>query len=151
MAVKGVDFKYDGFFLLLQYFRIIVAINWKRYHSCAYPLHIWTVVDYTTTFIFRLLMFVDNGLAAGMGLDLGWQQRYQLFYGRIVVLSILVLLLYPFLLAWTVIGTLWFTRSRNCLPEDGQKWGILIWLLFSYSALVCIACICVGKISDAFT
>jgi len=26
------------------------------------------VVDYTTVFIFRLLMFLDNGLAAGMGL-----------------------------------------------------------------------------------
>ncbi|KAL2243952.1 UNVERIFIED_CONTAM: E3 ubiquitin-protein ligase SIS3 [Sesamum indicum] len=102
-------------------------------------------VDYTTVFIFRLLMFVDNGLAAGMGLDLGWQQRYARFCGRIVVLSILVALLYPFLLAWTIIGTLWFTRAKNCLPEDGQKWGFLIWLLFSYCGLVCIACICIGK------
>lgn len=25
-------------------------------------------VDYTTVFVFRLLMFIDNGLAAGMGL-----------------------------------------------------------------------------------
>lgn len=25
-------------------------------------------VDYTAVFLFRLLMFVDNGLAAGMGL-----------------------------------------------------------------------------------
>ncbi|KAE8721886.1 hypothetical protein F3Y22_tig00014862pilonHSYRG00048 [Hibiscus syriacus] len=58
-------------------------------------------------------MFVDNGLAAGMGLDLGWQQRYARFCGRIVVLSILSMLLYPFLWAWTVIGTLWFTNARN--------------------------------------
>ncbi|KAL3642452.1 E3 ubiquitin-protein ligase sis3 [Castilleja foliolosa] len=105
----------------------------------------WLQVDYTTVFIFRLLMFLDNGLAAEMGLDLGWQQRYAPFVGRIVVLSILVLLLYPFLLTWTVIGTLWFTRSKNCLPEEGQKWGFLIWLLFSYFGLVCIACICIGK------
>ncbi|GFP95439.1 E3 ubiquitin-protein ligase sis3 [Phtheirospermum japonicum] len=124
MAIKGVDFKwYDGFFLSM----------------------LATSVDYTTVFIFRLLMFVDNGLAAGMGLDLGWQQRYAPFVGRIVVLSILVLLLYPFLFTWTVIGTLWFTRAKNCLPEEGQKWGFLIWLLFSYCGLVCIACICMGK------
>lgn len=147
MAIKGVDFKwYDGFFLsMLATSIIIVAINWKRYHSCAFPLHIWTVVDYTIVFIFRILMFVDNGLAAGMGLDLGWQQRYARFCGRIVVLSTLVLLLYPFLFAWTIIGTLWFTRSKNCLPEDGQKWGFLIWLLFSYCGLFCMACICLGK------
>ncbi|KAJ6765254.1 E3 UBIQUITIN-PROTEIN LIGASE SIS3 [Salix koriyanagi] len=147
MAMRGVDFKwYDGFFLsMLATSAIIVAINWKRYHICTYPLHIWIMVDYTTVFVFRLLMFIDNGLAAGMGLDFGWQQRYARFCGRIVVLSILSLLLYPFLWAWTIIGTLWYTRARDCLPEQGQKWGFLIWLLFSYCGLIGIACISVGK------
>ncbi|PSR95867.1 E3 ubiquitin-protein like [Actinidia chinensis var. chinensis] len=147
MALRGVDFKwYDGFFLsMLATSIIIVAINWKRYHFCTHPLHIWIVVDYTTVFFFRLLMFVDNGLAAGMGLDFGWQQRYARFCGRVVVLSILSVLLYPFLWVWTVIGTLWFTSARNCLPEEGQKWGFLIWLLFSYCGLICIACMSTGK------
>lgn len=90
-------------------------------------------------------MFVDNGLAAGMGLDLGRQQRFVRFCGRIVVLSILVLILYPFLWAWTVIGSIWFTSARNCLPENGQKWGFLIWLLFSFCGLICIACMSTGK------
>ncbi|VVB17800.1 unnamed protein product [Arabis nemorensis] len=103
------------------------------------------LVDYTTVFIFRLLMFVDNGLAAGLALDFGRQQRDSRFCGRVVVLSILGLLLYPFLWVWTVVGSLWFTNSRNCLPEDGQKWGFLIWLLFSYCGLVCIACMCIVK------
>ncbi|CAL1367611.1 unnamed protein product [Linum trigynum] len=147
MAIRGVDFKwYDGFFLsMLATSVIIVAINWKRYHFCTHPLHIWIVVDYTTVFVFRLLMFIDNGLAAGMGLDFGRQQRRARFRGRVVVISILSMLLYPFLWAWTVIGTLWFTSARNCLPEEGQKWGFLIWLLFSYCGLVCIACMCLGK------
>ena len=48
--------------------RIIVSINWRRYRLCEHPLHIWIVVDYTAVFICRLLMFLDNGLAAGMGL-----------------------------------------------------------------------------------
>ncbi|VVA16915.1 PREDICTED: E3 [Prunus dulcis] len=147
MAIRGVDFKwYDGFFLsMLATSVVIVAINWKRYHTCTYPLHIWIVVDYTTVFVFRMLMFVDNGLASGMGLDFGWQQRYARFCGRVVVLSILSLLLYPFLWTWTVIGTLWFRKSKDCLPEDGQKWGFLIWLLFSYCALLCVACMSIGK------
>ncbi|CAL0330142.1 unnamed protein product [Lupinus luteus] len=125
--------------------RVIVAFNWKRYHSCMNPLHIWIMVDYTVVFIFRLLMFVDNGIAAGMGLDFGRQQRYARFCGRVVVLSILALLLYPFLWAWTIIGTLWFSRDRDCVPEQGQKWGFLIWLLFSYCGLVCIACMSLEK------
>ena len=116
--------------------------------------------------------------------DLGWQQRYARFCGRIVVLSVLVLLLYPFLCVWTVIGTLWFCSARSCvsflsflsfsfkgficllfafislqspsitcilfqwlqLPGEGQKWGFLIWLLFSYCGLVCIACMATGKV-----
>lgn len=147
MAIRGVNFKwYDGFFLsMLATSAIIVAINWKRYHLCKYPLHVWIVADYTAVFLFRLLMFVDNGFAAGMGLDFGWQQRYSRFCGRVVVLSILSLLLYPFLWAWTIIGTLWFTKARDCLPEEGQKWGFLIWLLFSYCGLCCIAFFCIGK------
>ncbi|KAH9611761.1 hypothetical protein KSS87_009025 [Heliosperma pusillum] len=148
MAIRGVDFKwYDGFFLsMLATSVIIVAVNWKRYHLCTYPLHIWIVADYTAVFLFRLLMFVDNGLAAGMGLDFGRQQRYARFCGRVAVLSILSLFLYPFLCGWTVIGTLWFTKAKDCLPEEGQKWGFLIWLLFSYSGLGCIAFFCFGKV-----
>nr|GEW34878.1 E3 ubiquitin-protein ligase SIS3-like [Tanacetum cinerariifolium] len=143
MAIKGLDFKwYDGFFLsMLATSIIIIALNWKHYDTCKHPLHIWIVVDYGTVFVFRLLMFVDNGLAAGMGLDFGPQQRYTRFCGRVVVLFILCVLLYPFLWAWTVIGSLWFTTSSDCLPEDGQKWGFLIWLLFSYSGLFSLAAI----------
>lgn len=35
------------------------------------------------------------------------------------------------------------------LPEEGQKWGFLIWLLFSYCGLLCIACMLLGKVRDA--
>lgn len=49
--------------------------------------------------------------------DFGVQQRYARFCGRIVVLSVLSLLLYPFLWAWTVIGTLWFTNARSCVSS----------------------------------
>ncbi|KAG9137194.1 hypothetical protein Leryth_012019 [Lithospermum erythrorhizon] len=147
MAIRIFDIKwYDGFFLSMLVMSIIlVTANWKKYQLCEHPLHIWTVVDYTTVLIFRLLMFVDNALAAGMGLDLGWQQRYARFCGRIGVISVLALLLYPFLWAWTVTGTLWFTTSRNCLPVEGQKWGFLIWLLFNYCGLVLMAFMCMGK------
>lgn len=57
--------------------------------------------------------------------DFGWQQRYARFCGRIVVLSILSLLLYPFLWAWTVIGTLWFKSSRDCVSHiNYSSWNL---------------------------
>lgn len=39
----------------------------------------------------------------------------------------------------------------NCMiqqPEGGQKWSFLILLLFSYCALLCIACMSLGKVSS---
>ncbi|KAL8140768.1 hypothetical protein V2J09_006789 [Rumex salicifolius] len=93
----------------------------------------------------RLVDDMSPGVVGGVGRDFGRQQRYARFRGRVVVLSILVLLLYPFLWAWTIIGTMWFAGARDCLPEDGQKWGFLIWLLFSYCGLSCIGCFCEGK------
>ncbi|KAJ7529505.1 hypothetical protein O6H91_15G053800 [Diphasiastrum complanatum] len=147
MRLRGFDFKwFDGFFLaMLATSVIVVSINWARYHLCSYPLHIWIVVDYATVFLFRLLMFVDNGLSFAMGMDANPEQRLLCFWGRIIILSCLAVLLYPFLWAWTVIGSLWFTSAHNCLPEEGQKWGFLIWLLFSYCGLIAIACISASK------
>lgn len=133
------------------------------------------------TYQLELIWFFDLEIALpkrSICRDLGSQQRYARFCGRLVVLSVLILLLYPFLWVWTVIGTLWFTSAKSCvsffslnalmqllhqpqcvlyllisaflllfqLPEEGQKWGFLIWLLFSYCGLVCIACMSAGKV-----
>ncbi|OAE27537.1 hypothetical protein AXG93_3857s1350 [Marchantia polymorpha subsp. ruderalis] len=118
------------------------------------------------------------------------------FKGRVAIISFLAFILYPFLWAWTVIGSLCFTEAKTCshlvdlmiedvcsvyanfsrlwfisrfakkkvmvqvltllnlvipnmrlqLPEEGQKWGFLIWLIFSYCGLICVACISAGKV-----
>nr|GMC52692.1 E3 ubiquitin-protein ligase SIS3-like [Ipomoea batatas] len=52
--------------------------------------------------------------------------------------NIVALLLYPFLWTWTIISTLWFMSARSWLPEEGQKWGSPICLLFSYYGLVLV-------------
>jgi hypothetical protein len=63
--------------------------------------------------------------------DLGWQQRYARFCGRIIVLSVLVLLLYPFLWVWTVIGTLWFSTARGCVSSLILDIGTTCVILYS--------------------
>nr|XP_043635644.1 E3 ubiquitin-protein ligase SIS3-like isoform X1 [Erigeron canadensis] len=126
----------------------MVLLSWKRYHQCTHPLHLWIVIDYGAVFVFRLLMFVDNALAAKLGLDFGRQQRDGYFIGRVVVLSILYIVLYPFLWAWSITGSIWFTSAHKCflqLPERNQKWGFLVWLIFSYCGLICLAIYLVNK------
>ncbi|EFH42776.1 hypothetical protein ARALYDRAFT_919563 [Arabidopsis lyrata subsp. lyrata] len=125
---------------------LILAINWNKYLLCYKPLPIWLVVDYTTVFIFGLLMFVDNWLATGLALDFGRQQRdSSWFCRRAVVMSILALLLYPFMWVWTVVGALLFINARDCLLDDLQKWDFITWLVSSCCVLVCIAWTCVVK------
>ncbi|KAK9080494.1 hypothetical protein SSX86_000252 [Deinandra increscens subsp. villosa] len=141
MAIRGAGFKwYDGFFLSMLAFSIIMVIlSWQRYHRCKLPLHLWIAIDYAAVFVFRLLMFVDNWIASAVRLDYGRQLRGGRLFGRLVVISILYGVLYPFLWAWSVIGVVWFAGGRNCLPEKNQKWGFLVWLLFSFCGLICLA------------
>ncbi|KAG6547607.1 hypothetical protein Mapa_011056 [Marchantia paleacea] len=90
-------------------------------------------------------MFLDNGLATGMGPDASREERDSRFKGQVAVISFLTFILYPFLWAWTVIGSLSFTDAKTCLPEEGQKWEFLIWLVFTYCGLICVACISDSK------
>ncbi|KAJ9568253.1 hypothetical protein OSB04_004219 [Centaurea solstitialis] len=147
MAIRAAGFKwYDGFFLSMLAFSIIMVVfSWERYHLCKLPLQLWIAVDYAAVFVFRLLMFVDNAIAAGVRLEIDRQLRGRHFLGRVVVLSILYVLLYPFLWAWSVVGAIWFAGAKNCLPEKNQKWGFIVWLLFSFCGLVCLAGIFVKK------
>lgn len=73
---------------------------------------------------------------------MGWQQRYVRFCGRIVVLSILILLLYPFLWTWTVIGTLWFTSAKNCVILCFFTLFPLLFPLYMWSCLILFSFTC---------
>ncbi|MFS7951345.1 putative transcription factor C2H2 family [Helianthus anomalus] len=135
----------DSSYQCLRLGFVMVLLSWKRYHLCKFPLHMWIVIDYAVVFVFRILMFVDSGLADKMGLDYGRQQRDAYFLGRLVVLSILYMVLYPFLWAWSITGSIWFAIAHKCLPEKNQKWGFLVWLIFSYGGLICLAIYLVNK------
>lgn len=106
---------------------------------------------------FHVVKFKSNALCCGFR-DFGWQQRYARFCGRVVVLSILSLLLYPFLWAWTVIGTLWFKRAKDCVCYFGTPCSMLLrsilisgidickWLGYVINALN--ACSCLKKVRN---
>jgi hypothetical protein len=44
------------------------------------------------------------------------------FRARLVVLSLLGFLLYPFLWVWTVIGSMWFTKTQACVKSQLNFW-----------------------------
>ncbi|XP_020551444.1 uncharacterized protein LOC105168710 isoform X1 [Sesamum indicum] len=91
------------------------------------------VLDSELRFRWRSKALISNGILVG---------------NRDMNVFVEGLLSYPFLFChFTVICTLWFTSARNRLPEEGQKWGFLVWLLFSYC--LCALLISVSKSTDA--
>lgn len=50
--------------------------------------------------------------------------------------ALIVGVLYPFLLIWVVVGTVWFVEvqlyGENCFLEPQQGWYFLVWLLIFY-------------------
>nr|GEX80584.1 E3 ubiquitin-protein ligase SIS3-like [Tanacetum cinerariifolium] len=141
MAIRHAGFRwYDGFFLSMLAFSIImVVLSWERYHSCKHPLHLWIAVDYGVVFVFRILMFLDNAIAATSVADYGRVISGWRLFGRLLVLYLLYAVLYPFLWGWTFVGAIWLAGAKYCLPEKNQKWGYVVWLLFSLCGLICLA------------
>ncbi|KAL3512873.1 hypothetical protein ACH5RR_025590 [Cinchona calisaya] len=139
---------YSWFMMLILPILLIIymVIYGKIYHHhCKLPFFQWVMVDATTMSAFLLLLLVDDGLVARMGLGFGWQQR-NCFRRRIVVLSILAFLLYPFLLVWTIIGNLWwFINAKKCWLTKSEIWVFLFLLAFNHCELFLIASMSIIK------
>lgn len=83
--------------------------------------------------------------------DFGWQQQYARFCGRVVVLSILSLLLYPVLCVWTVIGTLWFKDAKDCVSQKSPQLTLAKSSVYRprlFSSSIVDACSCQKKVKN---
>lgn len=120
----------DAFlFAALGYCIVIILIRWQRYEECNKPLQVFLLVDYLTIMLFRISHFICQKHADS---PLVYRQAASFFKLGIV---------FVFFFAWTVVGTAWFDDSKDCLPEDNQKWAFVIWLILCYvwiSGYVCI-------------
>jgi E3 ubiquitin-protein ligase SIS3 len=106
----------------------VVLIHWSSYKACRDPLHVWLLVDYLSLFSFRSLQFVAQYLSC---IDSPWSRKWEWF-----VIFVINLGFYPFLWCWTIIGSVWLTRSGSCLPEQSNYWGVLVWLIVGYFSLI---------------
>ncbi|XP_071729684.1 E3 ubiquitin-protein ligase SIS3-like [Rutidosis leptorrhynchoides] len=139
MAI-GLSWIVGLYLMILAYLIFQSAGNGKDYDRCKLPIHTWRVVDYTLVFIFCLLMIVDYFIVASIGLDNGRQLTGKRFIARVVVVCVTYALLYPFLWVSTVVGAIWFATEWECLTGN-QMCSIVEWLLYTFGALIYIACI----------
>ena len=101
--------------------------NWLCINYCKIKNHAWSEKVSVGS-----LLVQKKDLDLVLDLDHEWIKSFPFLYlcrhndnsqmsmrfkGRVIVLSCLGLGLYPFLWAWTVIGCIWFTNSRNCVSN----------------------------------
>lgn len=104
--------------------------------NCTRPLPVFLLVDYMTIIVFRISHFVCQKYA-----DSTTSYRH-------IAVGFKLVIVFPFFAAWTVVGTAWFDESKECLPEDNQKWAFVIWLIlcylwiFGYICLLAVKRIC---------
>ena len=122
----------DYYFLAMMLVcAVVVLAHWENYSECKDPLQVWLFVDYLGLFSFRLLHFAVQKVAARRG-----EARNPTLTRRL--LAALILVAYPFMWIWNILGTVWISRSEHgkCLPERSNYWGVVIWIAIGYFILV---------------
>lgn len=111
--------------VVLLLMAIIVLINWHKYDGCEDPLNIWEFTNYSSFILFRIVQFTyPKYLNEGQTVC------------KIKVSSALfafnVVLLYPFLWGWTILGCVYYARLEpSCFIDDSiNGWGFLAWIAF---------------------
>lgn len=126
----------DGILLIsVLYTMVDLQVEWTAFESCHNPIHQWLLVSFITVIAFRLTQILGMHMSGpGSGsflLDL----RQKSTPSRILVgLTWLVVL--PFFIFWTGLGTLWLTNimwnTPQCMPTQTHMWFLVFWLALSY-------------------
>lgn len=96
-------------------------------------MHVWLLVSCVALALFRtvhLLGFEDD-------YDEVDPWCFQLFSSTSRMYSFLLVgILYPFFLFWTLVGTIWYTeaelQAELCFRDEQQSWYFVLWLLIFY-------------------
>eukprot|EP00742_Colponemidia_sp_Colp-10_P008457 GILJ01009162.1.p1 GENE.GILJ01009162.1~~GILJ01009162.1.p1 ORF type:complete len:332 (-),score=21.97 GILJ01009162.1:148-1089(-) len=114
---------------------IHLILTWNDFH-CDEPFHLWLLILYISIILFRMSHFVSQYLSTD-DLDPLPMQRGG---GPPKWLTAIILgILFPFFVGWTVLGTVWFAKIQsedNCLPDDQPPWFIILWLVVCYIWIV---------------
>ena len=121
-------------FLGLAVFYAIAEIltAWSSFSSCTRPVHVWLIVGCLGLLSFRIIHLLTESAEEG-AVD-PW--CFNLFTRRFKTLSTLIVgVLYPFFLVWTLLGTLWYAEvsdGYSCFKDEQQNWYFALWLVIFY-------------------
>eukprot|EP01083_Nonionella_stella_P054006 142688_1 len=106
---------------------LIVFSDWDGYSECRDPLNVWLVVDFLSFVLFRVIQFLFQWSVGGNFNTHRYVPTILAFFNLYFV--------YPFLWAWTGIGSFWYARSsqsESCLPENRNNFWFITWIAYSF-------------------
>jgi len=113
---------YDFFLTLgfiIQYFFLIKG--WDSYDTCARPLNVWFIVDWTALIVTRIFSVLKA-------------TQYSPGFKKNVT-RILYIICLPGLLGIAILGIIWQSTIRDetpdCVPKSMVPWSIYLWLVIT--------------------
>lgn len=124
------------------YSGIDISREWNEFSNCSRPIQFWLLVSYATMVAFRLSHYAGQ-YCSEEGEDFLLYFRQRALAPRLVLYFTWVVLL-PFFVCWTVMGTCWLMEiwqtSPNCLPAGTHPWFVIFWqvLCYLWIAIYCV-------------
>lgn len=110
-----------------------LLIAWKSFSSCEKPIQVWLLVACLTLGLFR----VAHIFAGDEEDSTSEPWCFNLFSRQYKLHSVVVVgILYPFFLAWVLVGTIWYAevaaQGTKCFRDQQQSWYFVLWLIIFY-------------------
>lgn len=121
-------------FLAFAYSSIDIWQDWAAFSGCSRPIQQWLLVSYSSMVAFRLSHYAGQ-YSSSDGEDFLLYFRQRSLPPKFLLYFTWILLL-PFFVVWTTLGTYWFVdiwkKTPDCLPDDTHRWFIIFWQLLCY-------------------
>mmetsp|Transcript_56540 Transcript_56540/g.64565 ORF Transcript_56540/g.64565 Transcript_56540/m.64565 type:complete len:266 (+) Transcript_56540:241-1038(+) len=107
---------------------VYISVEWHDYSKCSKPLNVWLLVTLVSVALVKIVATILEKVAG--------RPKIELALG-----CTLICLLFPFITAWAVVGTIWYAlvtgEDQHCL-EGGTaiSYMIIAWLLVSYLMMI---------------
>eukprot|EP01066_Platyproteum_vivax_P012104 Platyproteum_vivax@DN5499_c0_g1_i1.p1 len=119
-------------FLAVSYASVETGIEWHKFDGCKHPIQLWQLVSYLIIVLFRLSHFLGQALSRDGEDFLLYHQPGPPRWVSFMILG----MLFPAFVAWTVVGTVWLAEIQqstpHCLPRSIHPWFLLMWLFLCY-------------------
>jgi len=126
----------DGILLAsLLYSSLDISYEWDWFSTCRYPIHQWLFGSFALVITFRLTHLLGMKTTTVGADDFLLDMRQKDTLPRILA-SFTWLIILPFFVLWTLVGTMWLyhtvLETPACVPTSTHLWFSIFWLALCY-------------------